>query len=552
MNMGEPDERCPVCGQLCSEKIKSIRCGMCSKRCHFHCFESGKLTQEVLKVIKYHPNVVKIVCRSCAPANISGKIIPANPNEDASRMQQLAVEKSRAAVAVEEANRAKEESNRIKQRNTQLMVEHSQLMAEKTIAGDHIGSLNAKIHDLQKSNAEKDKEIVTFLNTTAASALNPGKRPRTEERSASAGHSHAPELMQNSFSIEILDRIIQRALGPMQIQIESIMSQLRTRTVIQEGQRPTGRQPTRNNYQGPRPQSQVQQPSLQAQRQQSEAQRQQSQSRPRASTNLKKKSFAEVVNQNKNKIDSIRNIKINLEEPDRIDEINKKLDRLNIEGVQIQSIARKAKDFLTVKCVKAADAVVVEEQLTIAFGDKLVISGVKSSTPRVKIVDVGLDPDTEIENDYFVSLLKSQNYWLRNMNFKVTEVFKVPGSKRDYSNVILDCDILALKAFLEKGSVIVGFAEKRVYEHINILQCFNCQRFGHVVASCKVPPTCRFCASTSHPSRECEDKSIKVCANCLRANKKGAKHNALHRASDERCPSRAARILALKALAAKN
>lgn len=151
----------------------------------------------------------------------------------------------------------------------------------------------------------------------------------------------------------------------------------------------------------------------------------------------------------------------------------------------------------------------MQQSLSTVFGDNLIISNVKSATPQVKIVNVGIEDDSELDGDNFVTMLKSQNHWLKNMGFSVAEYFKVPGSKRKYANVIIDCDLLALQAFLEKGSVIVGLSEKRVYEHITVLQCFNCQRFGHVAASCKVPTICRFC-SKGHPSRDCGDKDLRV------------------------------------------
>lgn len=534
----EAVERCPVCGQLTGEKLKCIVCGTCGRYVHFHCFEHGKISAEIIKIMKTSPNVIKVTCRACNPAGIRGKIIPLNPTEDSTRQQQIAVEKSRAQSASEEAKRANEKVLRLKQQNTQLMV-------EQTKAGDHIGTLNARVHELQTANTDKDNQIAIFLSTTATGQSPSGKRVRTNEgerfeRSMSENRGRA------QFSTENLDAIIQRALGPMQAQIENIVSQLRDLTMNVPSNAPVNAQrvsrpPSRMNFQGP--------PLQGSTRPRSQSNKQKVPNLQKV-PNIAKKSFAEVVNANKGKMEAIRNIKINVEEPERINQVNDRLNKLNIKGIQIKSIARKSKDFLTVKCVNAADAVIMEDSLAAAFGDDLLVSSVKSSVPRVKIVDIGLEGS--IDNDYLVSILKSQNHWLRNMNFELAEIFKVPGSKREYVNVILQCDIVALKAFLERGSVIVGFAEKRVYEHINILQCFNCQRFGHVAASCKVTSTCRFCASNAHESKDCEDKTLKVCANCLRENKKGSKFNTSHRATDERCPSRAARIAALKALAAKN
>lgn len=151
----------------------------------------------------------------------------------------------------------------------------------------------------------------------------------------------------------------------------------------------------------------------------------------------------------------------------------------------------------------------------------------------------------------FINMLKTQNHWLRNTNLSVTERYSVPAAKRNYTNVTVNCDLATLKLFLEKGSVIYGFAEKKVFEHVSVLQCFNCQRFGHVAANCQSIAYCKFCTGT-HASRLCEDKSLKICVNCSRDNKKGGNKNINHRSTDERCPCRSARIMALKVLATKN
>lgn len=55
-------------------------------------------------------------------------------------------------------------------------------------------------------------------------------------------------------------------------------------------------------------------------------------------------------------------------------------------GVQINSIARKSNDFLTVKCGNPEDADKMEASLKTRFGDKLSIPNVKLATPQVKIV----------------------------------------------------------------------------------------------------------------------------------------------------------------------
>lgn len=255
------------------------------------------------------------------------------------------------------------------------------------------------------------------------------------------------------------------------------------------------------------------------------------------------KTFAEVVSLAKTKKDCIRNIKIISEDPQQIDVIRNKLaNNQHCQDIEITSITSKSPDFLTVKCANADEANKMTKTLYDNFGNKLQISEVNESAPKVKIVNV----DPRLGDTEFVLSLKEQNHWLRNMNFVVHQRFVVPTANGICTNVILKCDIACLKKFIEHGTVISGFSEKRVYEHVEVLQCFNCQRFGHVASACKASPCCKFCA-LPHQSSVCEDREATKCINCSKTTK-----NSNHRASDERCPSRRERINVLKLLVSKN
>lgn len=75
--------------------------------------------------------------------------------------------------------------------------------------------------------------------------------------------------------------------------------------------------------------------------------------------------------------------------------------------------------------------------------------------------------------------MKEQNHWLRNTEKEVSDRYQVPTNKGYYTNIIIECDLQALKRFMEKGYVICGLDKKKVFEVVDIMQCFNCQQFGH-------------------------------------------------------------------------
>jgi len=67
---------------------------------------------------------------------------------------------------------------------------------------------------------------------------------------------------------------------------------------------------------------------------------------------------------------------------------------------------------------------------------------------------------------------------------------------------------------LENKSVFLGMTRCRVKIYKGTVQCYNCQRFGHIAPRCEQPkPACRYCAG-EHDSRECTNKGNIKCANC--------------------------------------
>lgn len=62
-----------------------------------------------------------------------------------------------------------------------------------------------------------------------------------------------------------------------------------------------------------------------------------------------------------------------------------------------------------------------------------------------------------------------------------------------------------------------------------LMQCFNCQRYGHIARNCTATAKCGNCAE-NHNTRECTGKKEIRCCNCCRK----------HRAWDLSCPLRIA------------
>lgn len=150
-------------------------------------------------------------------------------------------------------------------------------------------------------------------------------------------------------------------------------------------------------------------------------------------------------------------------------------------------------------------------------------------------------------------LIKYTKYTKASFNVVCEDLYTVRAAKRPYNNAIISCDLALHSKFVEKRFVIIGFEERKVHEHINILQCKECHRFGHSAKHCNYQKRCTRCAGT-HETDECTEENMQQrCFNCMQRNKlDGTKLAIAHRYNDVRCPWRIERINQLKEYIAKN
>lgn len=141
--------------------------------------------------------------------------------------------------------------------------------------------------------------------------------------------------------------------------------------------------------------------------------------------------------------------------------------------------------------------------------------------------------------------MEKQNQWFKELKYNIVRDYDIDTQYGKYYNIIISCDVATQAIFLNKGFVIYGINQCKIYEYVDVLRCNRCQRFGHFARDCSFPEICRKCHA-AHASNTCQLPQIIKCSNCLASNKKGTQHNTKHRTTDERCPLRIERINALK------
>lgn len=124
-------------------------------------------------------------------------------------------------------------------------------------------------------------------------------------------------------------------------------------------------------------------------------------------------------------------------------------------------------------------------------------------------------------------------------------MWQMPDHRAPHAQLIIDA--VVHKKMIREGKLNDGFAQRRVTEYIDILQCKKCWRFGHLKRTCTFPACCKTCAG-DHTTEECTlPESKPICANCVRHNSNSTSTiSTAHSVAADNCPIRMNRIERLK------
>lgn len=175
---------------------------------------------------------------------------------------------------------------------------------------------------------------------------------------------------------------------------------------------------------------------------------------------------------------------------------------------------------------------------------------VDSPAPRQPQIKVANIPNGLSVNE-LLHCLVHQNTAFWNAAPNILKMYTVMRDNRIYTNAIISTDLDTHDQILALGKLNVGDAYAFCYEHTDLIQCMNCNRYGHSRNVCQYRTTCKKCGEF-HSHTECKQKQRK-CFNCLLSNENGSSFDPNHTAHYEKCPCRQRRLsIILDRLNAKN
>lgn len=174
---------------------------------------------------------------------------------------------------------------------------------------------------------------------------------------------------------------------------------------------------------------------------------------------------------------------------------------------------------IAISCEKAEDIISISEGVKNCLGGKYEVKVPQKKVPKLKIVNIEkkLLENSNDEYGEFIEKLVLQNSISTEQGKSNIKVISTYEDKRRKSNVaIVQTDENVYNQIAKKEVLFIGWRKCRYFEHVNVVQCYKCWRFGHMARECRssqvICPKC----SGNHRLEDC-DREVEICVNCKHA-----------------------------------
>lgn len=190
---------------------------------------------------------------------------------------------------------------------------------------------------------------------------------------------------------------------------------------------------------------------------------------------------------------------MNKKDADKLQEVLKEDDTLK-ETMRVSIPVRRRERILLL----SVDPEVEESKIT-----ESVNRAVEEMTPEIglssglinRLMDPGLGSPTRriIEN-------------IRMENVGDVRIVRKINTRARRVNWLLDTDLKTSEKLLARKRICVDFERYRIVQHVAIVRCFRCQRYGHMSGRCQETQVCAKC-SEEHRTADCKSSKVQ-CSNC--------------------------------------
>lgn len=194
--------------------------------------------------------------------------------------------------------------------------------------------------------------------------------------------------------------------------------------------------------------------------------------------------------------------------------IEEKIDP-SVLGVGISRVKYVREGGIAIKCNGQQSSRNVCEKLQQQIGGEYEVQVPKRKNPKIKILNV--DKKMLDDQEDLIEKIIIQNCIKTPDEHRIIKIVGGYENRAGKTCAVLEVDPTTYGYIKKKEILYIGWRAYRYIEHINVVQCYRCWKFGHMAKECKSEKgVCPKCAG-DHKSDECQAVR-KVCVNCRHAS----------------------------------
>ncbi|CAG9764833.1 unnamed protein product [Ceutorhynchus assimilis] len=200
--------------------------------------------------------------------------------------------------------------------------------------------------------------------------------------------------------------------------------------------------------------------------------------------------------------------------------------RINPSGISVSKFRQGKDGAVIIGCEDRKEIVSLRSKLEETLGAEYLIAEPAMRKPKLKVANLnGSDIDRdESDEDIVKQIVKWNNLTCHN-SFHM-RVVKRSQNRHKNVDLIIEVDPITHKVLLDRVKINFGWSRAYVFNHVHILQCYNCMGFNHWAKDCSAAKVCSRC-SGNHSFKDCESADLK-CVNCIKGHDQELTHTASH------------------------